>query len=1052
MNIKSFFKRMLSVVVTASMMPWGFAKAADAGLENVALNKTVYSSGNWSATMMDTMAVDGNYSTIYASGAISAENPLQLSSEEKSGLMVDLEEICLVSQIKITPRTDMDETYSRKNWKVYVSDNIEFKNAELVGEKKLAGVFKEPLEINFSAAKKIRYIKVVNVNTMITVSELEAWGIPIGSGTGFADYSDMESSNASYLLSYLEIIKNSSSYEPLKLVTRKEAAEYMMKLINDGMESDKVYFKDVPAEHDYAKIIGACCEHGIISQAENFRPDDFISEYEFLVMILRVLGYSQMPDFDFNNSVSVNNKANELKLLKNTDFAAEENVSRENAMWIMYNALNTQVLELEFSGKTVKLAKGDYLLTDSFDLILQKGIVTANNETSLSDITYNSGNHISIDNVDYSDESETLYEYIGRRIVYGVDKDDNSVIKFGFVDFEKNSIETIKCKDLIDIDQTTVTYYNNSSKKRYKIEDAKILKNNIAFADYRMELSYFDVPDGYLELIDNDDDGVYEVINIMEPTVVDVEKISFANGLSIAVKGGEKYDFDNYDHLDMTLNGRDASEKSFMNARFVLLYATHDRKNIRVEGYSTNQTGLVGTISDEWIKIGEEEYYYSDFYNENKDSFTQVDPGDTITVYYADNKVFFIGKSESNDAETIGFILRTKVNEEEDSVSFRVYTINGSFRDLKAENKLTVDGSKWNIERIINNRDYFNKKFVKFKANSQDLLKWIDTENYVESNEADSVMKKIDGITSSCRKNIDGIWSSFVMVAAVKPNTPMFIIPMTGGSYGTGMEFEKYYSISKFSSVYTYNGQTIKEADGFYNEDSDGYAGFGFSTKNVPIISGTYAACTKVTSPIVVLSGISQTINDDDVAVGMIKGYNLLDGSAVSYIMPENMEYAVDAPRIVNDKVSGLYNTSSNAVLRDVEIPDNYLYPISNLKKGSVLRVEVSGIYITGLDLISDIEAEDTPIYTCENGLGYIYAGVLTMEATLENISDGVLKYNTGFGTAIKDYSEFSTMIIVDGKNISKVNVSELPQYFVRGKKAFMLFKAGKAIGIVISK
>lgn len=1050
MKMKKFLKRVLSAVIIAASLPVGSIYAADPGLENVALNKTVYSSGNFSAAWYDVYAVDGDLNKGYASSNnIPADRPLQLSEGEESGIMIDLEEVCLVSEIDVRTRRDMDQPYSRRGWKVYVADNIEFNNAELVGTKMIAGAFGEDLEIKFSTAKRIRYIKVVSSAGMV-ISEIEAWGIALGDGTGFADYSDMEATNASYLLSYLGIIKNSSVYEPLKLVTRKEAAEYMLKLKNDNSESDKVYFQDVPAEHNYAKIIGACCESGIITQAENFRPDDFVSEYEFLVMVLRILGYNNALGVDFRNPMSVKQKAYDLKLLKNTNFQTSEYVNRENAMWIMYNALNTGVWAASVNGSQFEYKEREYLLEKAFNLILKKGVITANNETSLIDAAAKADDYIAVDNTDYQDESGILYRNIGERVVYFVDKDDESVIKFGFADFERNTVTTLYCDDLTDVDKNYISYDSNGVTKRYKLDEAKILKNHAAYTDYRMETTYFDVPDGYLELTDNDGDGAYEVIDILEPTVIEVERISFSDGMNIIAKGGKRYTFDEYDNLDITINGRRASEKNFANSKIVLLYAANGRKNIYADGYASSVTGTVESKKDDTVRIDGEEFLLSDYFTTEKNPDSALILGETVTAYYIGNKIYSTDKNALNNAETIGFILKARPDENEETFNFRIYTVNGAFVDLTIRSKVKVDGISWDFARISENRDYFEKKFAKFKANAQNELTWIDTENYTSANEPKSDMKKIEEVTSACRKNVDGIWSGFTMAAAVKEDAPMFMIPMTNGQYETDREYEMYYSISRFSRVYTYNGQTIDKYSSFYNKDSEGYATFGVAAKNVPIISGSYVPCSKADSPIFVYSSMAQGLNDDDETVGIISGYDITTGNSVSYTMPSGMIYAVNTPQIVADKASGLYSTSSYMAQRDVDIPDKYLYPVDSLKPGSVLRAETDGQQIIGLDLLSDGDWEQTLNYTCLNGLDSIYSGYLIMNITLEKIADNVLTYNTGYGSAVKNYNEFQTMIVVEGKNVSRVSKTELPRYFGHGKNAFVLFKAGRAVGIVL--
>ena len=198
--MKNILKRVLTCILAIGLVhTFPFAvKAEETGsFKNVALGKTTSSTGRYAPNFDDKYAVDGNVNTSWASGAQESDNKYEKKEGENATIVVDLEENHMISEIYVRTRRDMDQTYTRRNWQVYVSDSPDFKNQKLVGEKKLSGLFKEDLEMKFKTLQKMRYIKVTcsTPNDGMVISEIEAYGYAIGGEeTGFAEYSDMESS------------------------------------------------------------------------------------------------------------------------------------------------------------------------------------------------------------------------------------------------------------------------------------------------------------------------------------------------------------------------------------------------------------------------------------------------------------------------------------------------------------------------------------------------------------------------------------------------------------------------------------------------------------------------------------------------------------------------------------------------------------------------------------------------------------------------------------------------------------------------------------------
>ena len=89
--------------------------------------------------------------------------------------------------------------------------------------------------------------------------------------------------------------------ETAEFVTRGELARYMVRLSNKNESGSKVkYFYDVTEETALSSYINAAYEAGIMKGHENglFVPEDNITYAQAVTCIMRVLGYSEIADFN----------------------------------------------------------------------------------------------------------------------------------------------------------------------------------------------------------------------------------------------------------------------------------------------------------------------------------------------------------------------------------------------------------------------------------------------------------------------------------------------------------------------------------------------------------------------------------------------------------------------------------------------------------------------------------------------------------------------------------------------------------------------------------
>lgn len=139
------------------------------------------------------------------------------------------------------------------------------------------------------------------------------------------------------------------NYSLDKQLRRSEAAAFIIKLL--GKESfvkantetlQLTQFTDIPSSAWYAPYVGYCSGLGIISSNSTgkYRPDDSVSEKEFLKLTLVAIGYDYGTDFTWDTVFS---KAYEIGLVTDASYLTktQDNTTylRSSVVRVLYNAL-----------------------------------------------------------------------------------------------------------------------------------------------------------------------------------------------------------------------------------------------------------------------------------------------------------------------------------------------------------------------------------------------------------------------------------------------------------------------------------------------------------------------------------------------------------------------------------------------------------------------------------------------------------------------------------------------------------------------------------------
>lgn len=111
---------------------------------------------------------------------------------------------------------------------------------------------------------------------------------------------------------------------------------------NDNLSNDK-FFKDIPQNHWAIKYINNAKTVGIIDGNENgnFKPEDEITYFEIIKMIVSVLGYRPMADARGGYLMV----ATQLGLTKSLSIKNESVASRNDVAILISNALDIPIMQ-----------------------------------------------------------------------------------------------------------------------------------------------------------------------------------------------------------------------------------------------------------------------------------------------------------------------------------------------------------------------------------------------------------------------------------------------------------------------------------------------------------------------------------------------------------------------------------------------------------------------------------------------------------------------------------------------------------------------------------
>ncbi|MCK9478614.1 MAG: S-layer homology domain-containing protein [Firmicutes bacterium] len=315
-----------------------------------------------------------------------------------------------------------------------------------------------------------------------------------------------------------------NTFRPNNMITRAEFCTLITRVLGvdetslDGLGGS---FDDVPATHWASGSIAFANNLGIVNGYGDgtFGPDDFVTYEQAVKICVSAIGYSFVAEEKGGYPSGYLVVAAENQMLKGMSIKNNQNnATRIDIVNLLGNTMNVGIMEAVLGAKDAqyKINQEKTLLSELMRIRgyeKKSGYVTGVKNISLDGASSISrGDLIKIDSSVYRANQDGLDDLLGYRVIYYIDTDDDSAIKFIYKEPGYNDEVVIDSRDVQSADLKNITYQKSDE----KIDTTIHLKDGFTMllngAAKQPSVSDFNLDDAVIRLIDPDSTGEYSIV------------------------------------------------------------------------------------------------------------------------------------------------------------------------------------------------------------------------------------------------------------------------------------------------------------------------------------------------------------------------------------------------------------------------------------------------------------------------------------------------------------------------------------------------------------
>lgn len=637
--------------------------------------------------------------------------------------------------------------------------------------------------------------------------------------------------NAIELMISVGVMEEAERNEPERFITRREAANYVAKLVAPEVSvSVKQVFDDVAADDSAANALTILTDLNIVSKnASVYRPDENVLQAELVKMTVAMLGKAEAAEHKGGYPSGYYRVANEFRLLKNV-ISEKNGVTVADCATVLANALEANY---DLLGSYYVSGLDSYMET-GIGVTKEKGIIENNGITSLYEKTYVSDNIFKLNGKLFYYEKD-VKDLLGYRADVYYREDE--VINGGYevvaliVPSSYNETLTIKYDQNLKFKDNIYTYTMDDDGDDYDAilsSGAVVVYNQVAVSAADYIGKKFDMIPSYGEvtLVDNDKDGEYDIVKInnyenfvVSGYNVDERTLYGYNGAASIVIPKKNYKVYDANGSEIALDKATKTDVTLMIAESV------NKDYMEIIASEETFFGKVTQINadDNIYKIDESIYSLAPEFSET------INVGSTGTFFVnAWNNIVRL-KTGAASEYAYAYVMQAGKSKGAFSTNkVKVYTQYNMLKEFDMAKKVKIDGVSYdgNASKVADILANCVDEVVLFQLNLNSEIIYLDT-----SLDGDYAgITKFSGMNHQRVKFYNEPGRTFEGRAFVTDDTIAFVIPQNGDedyiAAMTGAEYKKLIrgsQIEKDVTVYRYGSDdSVKVASVI---DKVGYTG-----------------------------------------------------------------------------------------------------------------------------------------------------------------------------------------------------------------------------------
>ncbi len=478
---------------------------------------------------------------------------------------------------------------------------------------------------------------------------------------------------------------------------------------------------------------------------ETAEGEEFIAYKDAAAIMVNTLSYGALAQQYGGYPSGYMRVAQQIGLLSGINGAQNEALTNYQAAKLLYNALQTDAVNMTVSDGNLKLNReiGNELLGSRFDTVRYTGVVTGTEQSKLMADGKSFKNKLEIDGYTYNMPlSVETNSMLGKRVYFYVrfekgseDLEDGEII---LINPLENTVLTVQAESIRKSSTLgRLDYYTEDGKKEKEniSSDAVVFYNGVrTYAATDADMS---PPKGDVTIIDNDDDGSFDyvLINSYKTYVTD----SVSGGVITVKYSGESFDFAKNEkyrifsgNAEVTANEAEEWDvlKVMQSKEKDALFAEIVRNTVSGTAEAVNETD-----GEEYVTIAGVQYRISEEYITQSETLKSIyapaiKKGITAT-FILDGKNKIVGvRDEQNMSMKYGWLVKAAYKDSLiGTLQFKIFELNGAMSVYDPADNLIVDGKAAKTAQAVETAfgGSITPQLIMYRLNASGKIAEIDT-------------------------------------------------------------------------------------------------------------------------------------------------------------------------------------------------------------------------------------------------------------------------------------------------------------------------------------